>query len=97
MQKINIQYQYAGKTVKNRKLIDGFVMYTEDNIFEYIPSAPIEIYDSGNIVIDVKWYSMNRNIIIIYFIKELLVRILLICLKLHCIGLDLIFYCRIWK
>jgi hypothetical protein len=54
MQKINIQYQYAGKTVKNRKLIDGFVMYTEDNIFEYIPSAPIEIYDSGNIVIDVK-------------------------------------------
>ena len=54
MQSINIQYQYAGKTVKNRKLIDGFVMYTEDNIFEYIPSAPVEIYDSGKIVIDVK-------------------------------------------
>lgn len=87
MQSINIQYQYAGKTVKNRKLIDGFVMYTEDNIFEYIPSAPVEIYDSGKIVIDVKWYLMNINIIIIYFIKELPIRILLFCLKLHCINM----------
>ncbi len=66
MQSISIQHQFLGKTVKNRKLIDGFVMYTEDNIFEYIPSAPIEIYDSGKIVIDVKWYSMNRIIIIIH-------------------------------